>query len=106
MEVLVTEEQGYTLALSLTRPLTLTLTLPSPSPLPLTRYTLALSRSSKTGYRGVYAKPTNVSRPFTASVKPRGERRKSLGSYATAVEAALARAKAVAQYDAENPQPA
>ena len=63
---------------------------------------LALSRSSKTGYRGVYANPTNVSRPFTASVKPRGERRKSLGSYATAVEAALAAAK----YDAENPQPA
>ena len=47
-----------------------------------------------------------MSRPFTASVKPRGERRKSLGSYATAVEAALARAMAVAKYDAENPQPA
>jgi len=30
-----------------------------------------------------------VSRPFTASVKHPGEKRKSLGSFATSVEAAL-----------------
>ena len=51
------------------------------------RYTLALSSSNKTGYRGVFTNKS-VSRPFTAEVKLRGEKRKSLGSFATSVEAA------------------
>ena len=52
---------------------------------PTNRYTLALSSSSKTGYRGVYPNPSSVSRPFRASVMHRGEKG-SLGSFATSVE--------------------
>ena len=69
-------------------------------------YTLVLSSSNKTGYRGVYTNPSNASRPYMASVQE-GEKRINLksasgaSSFATSVEAALA----VARYRAEHPQP-
>ena len=90
VEPRVTEEQGYARASHRTQGITQQrrplMSLRERRRL-TNRYTLALSSSNKTGYRGVFTNKS-VSRPFTAEVKLRGEKRKSLGSFATSVEAA------------------
>ena len=67
--------------------------------------TLRLSARTSTGYTGVVRYPDpDRTKPFRAEVKPHNGRRVSLGTFVTAVEAAVAYAKHAAGPESESPE--